>query len=315
MLVDKVRIDLNAGHGGRGAVSFIKTGKPDGGDGGKGGDIYLLGDSNTYDLRSFKQVKKYEAEDGTPGTRNKNTGANGKDLIIKVPLVTKAYDLEGNLLASVEEHDQKVKLLVGGIGGRGNYYYRRGQLETLKKYTPGKEGEVLKGFLELELLSDIVFIGLPNAGKSSMLNTLTNTNVKVADYPFTTLFPYLGITDGMRLMDLPGLIEGTSQGKGIGKNYGRHLKNAKAVAHFISLEDEDLVKSYNLIRKEIREISPELAKKPEVVVLTKSDNFDDLEIGAKIKEISKIQPNLLVTSIINDEQINNLKMNFKKIIK
>lgn len=315
MLVDKVRVDFGAGAGGSGAVSFAINKKPSGGDGGKGGDVYLLGENNLYDLRNFKQTKKYSADNGEPGSSNNRKGSGAKDLIIKVPLVTKVYDLDQNLLATVKEHGEKVLLLTGGIGGRGNYYFRKGQLDTLKKHTPGKPGEELKSFLELELMSDIVFIGLPNAGKSSMLNTLTNSNVKVADYPFTTLFPYLGIAEGMRLMDLPGLIEGTAKGKGIGKNYGRHLKNAKAIAHFLSLEESDPQASYKLIRKEVEEIAPELASRPEILVLTKSDNFSSDEIDSKLKDIKKWHNNYVVVSVIDDNQLSKLIDSFKKSIK
>lgn len=313
MLIDKVRVDFIAGSGGSGSVNFHKNGKPDGGDGGHGGDVYLVGDNNVYDLRNFNKQEKFQAEDGERGGYNKRTGANGKDLLIKVPLVTRVYDLGGNLVETIDNHGQKKLLIKGAAGGKGNYYFRKGQVATLKKFTPGKTGIKLQTFLELELKADVVFIGLPNAGKSSMLNVLTNTNVKVANYPFTTLVPHLGLMDDLKLMDLPGLIEGTSKGKGLGSGFSKHIRNTKGIAHFLSLEEEDLKKSYNIIRKELAEINPELSEKPELLVLTKSDNVSESELKAKLKQAAKFHKKVVPVSIINDEQIQSLRKAFEDL--
>lgn len=313
MLIDRVRIDFVSGSGGSGSVNFHKSGMPDGGDGGHGGDVFLVGDTNVYDLRGFTKQKKLEAGDGLRGAYNKRTGANGEDLIVKVPLTTKVYDLEGRLITVIDKHDQKVLLLKGAAGGKGNYYFRKGQVATLKKFTPGKQGLRLQTFLELELKADIVFIGLPNAGKSSMLNVLTNTNVKVANYPFTTLVPYIGIMNKTKLMDLPGLIEGTSHGKGLGSGFRKHVRNTQAVAHFLSLEESELKKNYEVIRKELAEIEPSLLEKPEILVLTKTDSVTREELAEKIKQAKGFHKSVIPVSIIDDAQLSELRNAFEKV--
>lgn len=314
MLIDKVRVNFSAGTGGNGSVHFHKSGKPDGGDGGHGGDVYLLGDSNIHDLRMFNATKKYNAGDAERGALNKRTGANGEDIIVKVPLITKVYDLNERLITLISDHGQKVLLLKGGAGGKGNFYFRKGQLETLKMFTPGKVGGKLHAFLELELKADVIFIGLPNAGKSSMLNILTNSKSKVAPYPFTTLEPYLGVMDETKIMDLPGLIEGTSKGKGLGSNFAKHAKNSKIVAHFLSLESENLKHDYELIRSELLDINPDLVKMPEILVLTKSDNFNNEQIKQKVSEVKTFHKKYVIVSIIDDESIEELKVLLKKML-
>lgn len=314
MLIDKVRVDFIAGSGGSGSVNFHKSGKPDGGDGGHGGDVYLVGDNNVYDLRNFSQQKKLQAEDGQRGAYNKRTGANGKDLLVKVPLITKVYDLEGKIIAQIDKHGQKQLLIKGAAGGKGNYYFRKGQVATLKKFTPGKTGTKLQTFLELELKADVIFIGLPNAGKSSMLNILTNANAKVANYPFTTLVPYLGLMDSFKLMDLPGLIAGTAKGKGLGTGFSKHIRNTKAIAHFLSLEGQDLKADYDLIRNELREINPGLLEKPEILVLTKSDSITEDELAVKLKQAAGFHKNVIPVSIINDDQVRALKEALEKLV-
>lgn len=307
MLIDKVRVNFASGAGGSGSVNFHKSGKPDGGDGGHGGDVFIEGDSNIHDLRLFNSKKDFEAGDARRGALNRRTGANGEDLIVKVPLVTKIFDLDGNFITSIKNHGQRELLLKGGAGGKGNYYFRRGQLETLKRFTPGKPGKKLLCFLELELKAEVIFIGLPNAGKSSMLNVLTNSKSKVASYPFTTLEPYLGVMDEIKLMDLPGLIEGTSTGKGLGSNFAKHAKNSYVVAHFLSLDSEDLHRDYDLIVKELANINPVLLEKPEILVLTKSDNYSKDEIQEKLKVIKKFHKNYIVVSVIDDESVSKLR--------
>jgi len=315
MLIDKVRVDFIAGSGGSGSVNFHKNGKPDGGDGGHGGDIYLVGDENIYDLRNFNKREKFQADDGGRGGYNKRTGANGNDLLIKVPLITKVYDLAGRELEVIDIPGQKKLLIKGSAGGKGNYYFRKGQTATLRKFTPGKKGKKLQVFLELELRADIVFVGLPNAGKSSMLNILTNTNVKVANYPFTTLVPYLGLMGSLKLMDLPGLIEGTAKGKGLGSGFSKHIRNTKGIAHFLSLEEKNLEQSYNIIRRELSEINPELLEKPEILVLTKSDNFSESELKIKLSQAKKFHKKIVLVSIINDSQISDLRKSFERLEK
>jgi len=311
MFIDKVRVNFQAGNGGRGGVYFEPNGKPAGGVGGKGGSIYLEGTNNVADLSSFKQQEKYIAESGQEGGRNKSRGASAEDLVIKVPIETSVYDIEHKLVVRISKVGERKLVVKGGIGGLGNHYFRRGQLATLNKYTPGESGEALKGFMELKLVADIAFVGFPNAGKSSMLNALSNASVKVASYPFTTLEPHLAVAEGLVLLDLPGLIEGTTKGKGLGTRFMKHVDNARLVAHFISLETKDLVKQYKLIREELKEISEKLAEKEEIIILTKKDLFSEEEIEKKVKELAKLNRKTKTVSIYNYDSLQELLKVFK----
>lgn len=301
MFIDKIRVDLLAGKGGDGGVSFAVNKKPDGGNGGDGGDIILKGSSHVYDLSKFRSARKYEAENGEEGSKNQSTGSNGQDLIIEVPIETTLRDLEGNEVAKISEIDQEFIVAKGGRGGLGNFHFRRGQVKTLYKKTNGKAGEKIQGFLELTLVADVVFIGLPNAGKSSMLNALSNSKSKVAAYPFTTLTPHLGVAAGIILLDLPGLIAGTVEGKGLGTRFMKHADKAKLIAHFISMESQDLLADYKLIRKELADISQELSSKPELLVLTKMDLFTEDEINEKLAQLKEVDSEIKVVSAYTDD--------------
>lgn len=306
MLIDRIRVDFKSGKGGSGAVRFWSGKKPCGGNGGKGGDVYLEGSRNLYDLKNFVHEKSLEAGDGEMGTNNQNTGAGGADLIVKVPLTTVVYSLNNEKILTIDKEGERKLLIEGGIGGRGNYSYKGGQEKTLNKFTPGREGTTLQTFLELRLSADVVFIGLPNAGKSSMLNALTNTNVEVAPYPFTTIYPNLGVCGNCVLMDLPGLIEGTSEGKGLGVKFVKHTDKAKLVAHFISVENDDVASAYELIRKELDQIGGDLAKKDEVIVLTKTDLVDDEVLNQKVKDLEKFGKKVIPVSIYKFDELKKL---------
>ncbi len=314
MLKDLVRAKFIAGQGGSGLMSFGPMKRPDGGDGGKGGDVYLEGSTNVYDLSFIKQDQKFVAENGCKGEKNNKMGKNGKDLIIKVPLITRVYDRNTNrLLLTINEHGEKKLLSKGGLGGYGNYYFKSLQFEGNKKATPGSFGREIETKLELILKSDVIFIGLPNAGKSSLLNEMTSAHAKVASYAFTTLDPHLGrADDGITLMDLPGLIEGTAEGKGLGTKFLRHALASKLVAHFISLESDDPVRDYLLIRKEVKEISEELYNMPEVIVLTKSDLVKPEVIDVQKKALKKFNNKIVVTSAYDLDALNNMMQEFKK---
>lgn len=307
MFIDKVRLKFSAGKGGDGSINFEISGKPNGGDGGRGGDIILQGTNNLYDLTNFKSQKEFSAEPGEIGSRNKSRGANGQDLVIKVPLVTYIYNENNDLIHTIDKVDQEVLLAKGGKGGLGNHYFRRGQLATLNKRTLGKEGEVIKGYMELKLNADVAFIGFPNAGKSSMLNALSNSTVKVAPYPFTTLEPHLAVAGNIVLLDLPGLIEGTTEGKGLGTRFMKHVDNTKLIAHFISLESEDVVSDYKAIRKELEDINPELAKKEEVIILTKTDLYNAEIVKEKKKELEHFCKTIEVASIYDYDSLRDLQ--------
>lgn len=310
MFRDRVRLKFKAGKGGDGKVCFGPHHLPTGGIGGDGGNIYLVGDNNLYDLSLIKPDFLYPAEDGKMGDVKNQTGRNGADFTLKVPLTTKVYDEHKNLMLVVDTHGEPKKLLSGGQGGLGNWFFRAGRARTAEKFTFGKPGEEAKVTLVLELQSDVIFIGLPNAGKSSVINELTNAASKVAAYEFTTLNPHLGQMGELKLMDLPGLIERTSEGRGLGTNFVKHTKSAKLLAHFVSMESADPVADYKLIRKELAEIDPDLAAKPEVIILTKSDLIKPEEVAAKLKLFKKFKKPLKAISVYDLDALQSLKQFF-----
>jgi GTP-binding protein len=307
MLVDKVRVDFYSGKGGNGEGGLL-TEYPvtDGGPGGYGGSVILQGDENIYDLKNFTSVHEYTAGDGEKGKRNEQTGSAGEDVIVKVPLVTHIYRLDGEFVKAVEKHGEKVTLLRGGDGGIGSAYFKRNKIKEYPELYKGKRGKALKVFVELHLKADILFIGFPNAGKSSMLNALCGSKYRVANYPFTTLEPQLGKLRHLTLMDLPGLIEGSFEGKGLGTKFTRHTKTADRIAHFVSLESEDVVGDYKKMREELKNIDIELYNSKEIVVLTKSDLVDEESAKKKLNEMKKINPNAIVVSAYNPESVQEL---------
>jgi GTP-binding protein len=286
MLIDNIKIKIKAGDGGNGLISFDNRQKAYGGDGGKGGNVIIMGDQNTYDLSRYNSSSKYEAESGEKGGIHRRKGKDGDNLILRVPLVTRVLDTDGNELTKIIEHNQKYKLLEGGQGGLGNYSLRGENRDGKYSRKRADKGEELKIELELNLKSDAILLGYPNAGKSSIINALTRANSKVASYEFTTLEPQLGVMDGyIKLMDLPGLIEGTYKGKGVGKKFLKHTKYSKLLIHCISVENENLVEKYRSMREEFKKISTDLYNMKELVVLTKVDIYTPEEVKQIQKEL------------------------------
>jgi GTPase len=271
MLVDEAEINIKAGHGGAGRVSFKgKTGGPDGGDGGRGGDVYVRATNNIYDLNQFLSRSVYRAENGEAGGVGVSSGKDGKDLFLIMPIGT-ILKGEGGYEVELKDVNQVILLTKGGLGGRGNESYKSSRNTTPRYAQGGLPGEEKKLKLRLRLIADLGLIGLPNVGKSSLLNELTKANAKIGDFPFTTLEPNLGVLNGKVLADIPGLIEGASVGKGLGHKFLKHIEKVRLLLHCVSSESKDPLKDYKTIREELRKFNPELLSKREIILLTKSD--------------------------------------------
>ncbi|MCJ7730657.1 MAG: GTPase ObgE [Sedimentisphaerales bacterium] len=285
MFVDEAKIWVKAGDGGNGCVSFrrekyIPKGGPDGGDGGKGGDVYFVTDENLDTLMDFAGKHHWQAGNGHPGSSNNKTGANGEDLVVKVPPGTLIYDTDLDLLLKdLDEVGVKVCVCLGGHGGKGNKQFATSVHQTPRYAEPGKPGQERNLRLELKLIADIGLVGMPNAGKSTLISRCSKARPKIASYPFTTLEPILGIvelSDERRLVmaDLPGLIEGAHKGTGLGFEFLRHIERTRIIVHILDimpLDGSDPVKNYHQIRKELEQYSESLAKKPEIIVANKID--------------------------------------------
>ncbi len=278
---DEVYIDVASGNGGNGCVSFrrekyVPKGGPDGGDGGKGGNVVFEVRDNLKTLAHLKTRRVYRAENGDPGMGKKRHGRNGTDVIVPVPPGTLIKDPEtGRVLKDFTRPEEGLVLLTGGNGGKGNMHYATSKRQAPRYAQPGQLGEEMRLHIELHLIADIGFVGLPNAGKSSLLRTLTNAHPKVAAYAFTTKIPNLGVMRAeyrdIILADIPGIIEGASQGAGLGDKFLKHISRTSGLAVLIDLSDEDVIHSYKVVLHELQEFAPELSNKPRVVIGSKAD--------------------------------------------
>ena len=311
-MIDKCQITVQSGKGGDGIIAFDKFRKADGGDGGKGGDVYIVGDTNVYDLAKLSALGKFKAGDGENGQKNKRKGRDGEDIEIYVPLVTKIYNEDGTEFLTISKSGYRVKILDGGKGGLGNFSLRGKSWDGKFSRTEGEKSKTRKLKLELNLKSDVIFLGLPNAGKSSIVNALSNAKYKVAPYEFTTLNPQLAVMDGYMLMDLPGLIEGAHKGKGLGTEFLKHIRYAKLLVHCISLENDDIKEVYKDMRKEFLNISEDLYSLPEFVLFTKADIYSTEQLKEKIEELKKEFPNSLAISVYRKEDLELLRNELKK---
>lgn len=318
MLIDEVKIKLSAGKGGDGIVAWDRSKYsqgPSGGSGGAGGSVCLEGVSNLNTLSQFRFKKDFEAEDGENGKAKRLDGAKGGDLILKVPIGTIIHNLDTGKDVEIIKTGERVLVAKGGKGGKGNYLFRSSVNVTPTQFEKGKEGEKFNFVLELRLIADVGLIGLPNAGKSSLLNELTKANAKVAAYPFTTLEPNLGDFYGLIIADIPGLIEGASGGKGLGIKFLRHIKRTSVLIHCVSCESRDLTRDYKVVRQELEKYSPELKEKPEYVFLTKTDLLVEKYTREKIKELKKVNKNTLAISIHDWESMEKARKLLNKIKK
>lgn len=317
MLTDEVSISVTAGKGGDGVVAFDKIKMslgPTGGDGGKGGDIYLEGVSNLSALNKYRHKREHFAENGQNGKGDKSTGAGGKDLVLTVPIGSFVTISESGRSIDIRTPGEKVLIARGGKGGRGNFCFRSPSNTTPKEREEGKLGECFGLSIELRLIADIGLIGLPSAGKSSLLNELTAAEAKVGAYHFTTLEPNLGVMDGIIIADIPGLIEGASDGRGLGTKFLRHIRRTKILAHCISLESEDPEKDYLAVRKELEKFDPELAEKKEIILLTKSDIATPETATEKARIFGRYGREIMTVSIHDLDSILHLGSNLRKLV-
>ncbi|MBU3942741.1 GTPase ObgE, partial [Patescibacteria group bacterium] len=264
MLIDDVKIKVEAGAGGKGSVSFNSNKMslgPVGGSGGKGGSIFIRGIADLNALNKFRFKKEIKADDGRDGRSQFRDGSDGKDVFLEVPVGTVVHNLKSGQSVEIIKIGQQELIVQGGKGGKGNFLFRSSTNTSPKRFESGKSGESLEVRLELKLIADVGFIGLPNIGKSSLLNELTNAKSKVANYPFVTLEPNLGVYYDLILADLPGLIEGASEGKGLGIKFLRHIERTKIIFHFIAADSEDPVSDYKIIRSELKKHNKLLLEK------------------------------------------------------
>lgn len=318
--IDELKIKIKAGSGGNGVVRWLhekskEYSGPSGGNGGKGGDVYIKGVRDIGILARYKNTKELSAERGQDGMKDSMHGKNGEDLIIELPIGSVVKNSETREEFNLLEDGQTIKILNGGRGGLGNEYFKSSKNQTPEQFTLGKDGEEAMFSIEVELVADAGLIGLPNAGKSSLLNELTNARSKVGSYQFTTLEPALGDMYGFILADIPGLIEGASEGKGLGDKFLRHIKRTKVLLHCLSLENEDLSVSYKVIRKELEAYSEELAQKEEILILTKIDVVDEKTLKTKIKEAKKLNKKIFTVTVYDDNSIKELKDNLVKFLR
>ncbi len=308
MLVDEVEVVFQAGDGAPGKASFYpgyKSG-PDGGNGGDGGSIYITVTSDLTMLSQFLGKKSRKAENGQAGGKYRKSGKNGADIMIVLPLGSILTDQKTGEVIELNDIDEKILICRGGKGGRGTYALASPSNTTPLAGEPGTPGQKRNLKIVLKLIADFGLIGLPNAGKSSLLNELTLANVKVANYPFTTLEPNLGVMDGKVIADIPGLIEGASEGKGLGIRFLKHIEKVNLLIHCISADSDNVEKDYKIVREELRKFNPTLVEKPEIILLTKSDvtTQDELERKRKIvQKYGKVFP----ISIFDDKSLEKLK--------
>ena len=293
MFADSAKIYIRSGKGGDGHVSFrrelfVAAGGPDGGDGGRGGDLIFEVDEGLNTLNDFRHVRKYCATDGEPGGKKRCHGADGKDMIVKVPPGTVVKDAEsGKVITDMNYENRREVILTGGRGGKGNQHYATPTMQVPKYAQPGQSGKELTVILELKVIADVGLVGFPNVGKSTFLSRVTNAKPKIANYHFTTLNPNLGVvdlegTDGFVIADIPGLIEGASEGIGLGHEFLKHIERTKLMIHMVdaaSTEGRDPIQDIRIINEELENYNPELAKRPQVIAANKIDVFygDDEE--------------------------------------
>jgi GTP-binding protein len=316
--LDQAKIYIKAGNGGSGSASFrrekfIEYGGPDGGDGGDGGSVIFESERNLNTLIDFRYAQHFRAEVGHIGTKRKRTGAAGKDLIIKVPVGTQIYEEDNNtLIYDFTKNKERYLVAAGGKHGLGNVRFKSSTNRAPTKKTNGKLGEEFWVWLQLKVIADVGIIGMPNAGKSSLLAAITRARPKIASYPFTTLDPNLGVSyyddKEVTLADIPGIIEGAHEGIGLGDKFLRHIERCKMLLHLIDLSEKKLEENYLKVRSELSKYDKILSKKKEIIVFNKSDLIEKKEIDEKLKIFKKkIKKKFDVISVVSDKNLTNLR--------
>ena len=316
--LDQAKIYIKAGNGGSGSASFrrekfVEYGGPDGGDGGEGGSIIFQSDRNLNTLIDFRYAQHFKAQHGKPGSKRNKTGANGEDLILKVPLGTQLYEEDNNtLIYDFTKNKEKYLVASGGKGGLGNVRFKSSTNRAPRKKTNGKLGEEFWIWLQLKVIADIGIIGKPNAGKSSLLAALTRAKPKIANYPFTTINPNLGVSyyggKEITLADIPGLVEGAHKGIGLGDKFLRHIERCKILLHLIDLSEDNLFNSYKKIKLELSNYDKNLIKKKEIIFFNKSDLLEDNEINEKLMDFKKkIKTKYEIVSVYSNKDIQKIK--------
>ena len=319
MFVDEMTIEAKAGRGGDGVVRWLREyarawGGPAGGDGGKGGDVYVKAVRDLALLARYRHAKEFKAEPGDAGRSRSRHGKNGADLVIDLPVGSIIFDQDREIRHELTEEGQMIRILKGGNGGLGNEYFKSSTNRSPEESTKGKAGETGTFAIELELVADVGIIGLPNAGKSSLINELTQASSKIGAYPFTTLEPHLGTFFGYVLADIPGLIEGASEGKGLGHKFLRHVRRTKMLLHCVSLEEANVVVAYDTVRAELKNFDQNILQKREIVLLTKSDLVSK-EITEEKKAIFQAMGKEVYTiSVIDDASVKVFSDALSKIL-
>lgn len=318
MFIDYTKVELIAGQGGRGAVSFrrekfIPKGGPDGGDGGRGGHIIIRADNNLRTLQDIRYKKIYRAQNGSPGGKNNRTGKSGEDIIILVPLGTmiKNANQPDNILADLTTNQEELIVCAGGQGGRGNSRFKSSTNQSPRKRQPGIVGESGIFEFELKVLADVGLVGFPNAGKSTLLSRLSSAKPKIAGYPFTTLEPFLGIVkydeyQSFVMADIPGLIEGASDGKGLGHQFLKHIERNRVLLFLIDINDEDPIESFSILKNELIQYNPDLVRKPFIICRSKIDtmvpnhpNKNDLTDALHISSVTGEGLDTLISKLVS----------------
>lgn len=327
MFVDKIAVRFEAGDGGNGIVSFrhekfVEKGGPDGGDGGKGGDVVLVASRNQNTLAAFRYNKLLKADKGENGGKRKKHGKSANDHEFPVPVGTVVYTNKGELIADLAKDGEKAVVAKGGKGGFGNAHFTSSTRQAPRVAEKGEPGEKLDAVLELKLIADVGIVGLPNAGKSTLLKTTSNAKPEIADYPFTTLQPNLGVVDidentTLLMADIPGLIEGAAKGKGLGDEFLRHIERTSVLLHLIDIYSDDVVSAYKTIQSELGAYRVDLSGRPQVVALNKIDGLDKDIVGDALKLLKPVVPKntpLLAISAASGGGVRDLLFLLKKLV-